>query len=138
MKNLIFLVPLFFISCTTFTDYSQFNKFKNCENKSYLCLVNDSLNLNYKSFGGFKFADNLKEYRKMKVKNKPKFKNIIAYGKSNILKGDYYLILNNEKYPENYNYKDTIINNKKITIALNKSISYQSNKDFLLNFDPNK
>lgn len=138
MKILIFIIPLLFVSCTTFSTYSQFNKIDKCKDEAYLCVINDSLSLNYKSFGGFKFANNLKQYRKMKVKNKPKFRNIIAYGNSNVLQGDYYLILNNEKYPKSFIYKDTIINNKKITIALNKNINYPSNKDFLLNFNPNK
>lgn len=137
MKILILIIPLLFSSCTTFSTYSQFNK-ERCRDQAYYCVVNDSLGLEYKSFGGFKFANSVKEYRKMKVKNKPRFKNIIAYGKSTILKGDYYLILDNKKYPEDFIYRDTIINGKKITIALNKNIHYQSNVDFLLDFNPDK
>jgi hypothetical protein len=71
----------------------------------------------------------------MKVMKKPKFKNIILYGRSNVLHGDYYLILENKKYPQNYFYRDTIIDNRKITIALNKTIDYKPNKDFLLNIN---
>lgn len=138
MKMLIAILFLFFTSCTTFSTYSQFSNVEKCEDKSYLCVRNDSLDLNYKSFGGFHFALNLKEYRKIKGAKRPKFKNIIAYGKSNILKGDYYLILNNEIQPANFFYKDTIVYNRKITIALSKSINYDSNKNFLLNFNVNK
>lgn len=71
----------------------------------------------------------------MRVKNKPLFKNVIIYGRSNVLNGDYYLIQNLEKYSKNFNYKDTIINKQKITVAVSKTIDYQSNKDFLLNFN---
>lgn len=138
MKILKFVILLFFMSCTTFSPYSKLNKIDGCTGEAYMCIINDSLNLKYKSFGGFKFANNLKEYKKMKVKDEPNFKNIIAYGKSDVLKGDYYLILNNEKYPQNFNYKDTIITGKKITIALNKIIDYKQNRDFLLNFNQNK
>lgn len=38
----------------------------------------------------------------------------------------------------NFFYKDTIVNNRRITIALSKSINYDSNKNFLLNFNVNK
>lgn len=74
----------------------------------------------------------------MKVKNKPKFKNVIVYGQSKILEGDYYLILNNKKNSNHYQFKDTIINGRKITIALNKTIDYKTNTDFLLNFNQEK
>ena len=138
MKKLIVLVLMSFASCTTFSKYSKFNKVEQCEYKSYRCIINDSLSLHYKSFGGFKFANNTAEYRKMRVKKKPFFKNVIIYGRSNVLNGDYYLIQNLKRFPNNFNYKDTLINNRKITIALSKTIDYKSNKDFLLNFNANK
>ena len=138
MKKLIVLVLMSCASCTTFSKYSKFNKVEQCEDKSYRCIINDSLSLNYKSFGGFKFANNSAEYRKMRVKKKPFFKNVIIYGRSNVLNGDYYLIQNLKRFPNNFNYKDTLINNRKITIALSKTIDYKSNKDFLLNFNANK
>lgn len=138
MKYVSFLILFSFISCTTFTPYSQFNKINSCTDNAYRCLVNNQLDLNYKTYGGFRFANNLKEYRKMKVKNKPKFKNVIVYGQSKILEGDYYLILNNKKKSNHYQFKDTIINGRKITIALNKTIDYKTNTDFLLNFNQEK
>lgn len=138
MKKLIVLVLMSFASGTTFSKYSKFNKVEQCEDKSYRCIINDSLSLHYKSFGGFKFANNTAEYRKMRVKKKPFFKNVIIYGRSNVLNGDYYLIQNLKRFPNNFNYKDTLINNRKITIALSKTIDYKSNKDFLLNFNANK
>ncbi len=138
MKYLTFLIFLNFISCTTFTPYARFNKIQSCEDQGYRCVINDSLRLNYKSFGGFQFANTIKEYRNMKIKNKPKFKNVIVYGKSKVLEGDYYLILNNKMNSDRFQFKDTIINGQNITIALNKSIAYKSNIDFLLNFNSNK
>lgn len=138
MKYVSFLIFLSFFSCTTFTPYSRFNKINSCTDNAYRCLVNNHLDLKYKTYGGFHFANNLKEYRKMKVKNKPKFKNVIVYGRSNILEGDYYLILNNAMKSNHFQFKDTIINGRKITIALNKTIDYKTNTDFLLNFSQEK
>lgn len=135
MKFLKAISLLSIISCTSFSNYSKFNEIVKCEDPSYICTLNQPLNLQYKSFGGFHFANNYAEYRKMKVMKKPKFKNIILYGRSNVLHGDYYLILENKKYPQNYFYRDTIIDNRKITIALNKTIDYKPNKDFLLNIN---
>lgn len=138
MNKLIILFFFSFASCTTFSKYSKNTKIQSCEEKKSLCVINDRLGLRYKTFGGFHFANTLKEYRKMKVRNKPNFKNIIVYGRSKILDGDYYLLLNNEKYSGNFQFRDTIINNQKITIALSKNINYKSNTDFLLNFNQNK
>ena len=133
MNKLIFFLFFAFTSCSTFSKYSPYNKVESCVD-GYYCMVNDSLQLKYESLGGFHYANNLKEYRKMKIKNKPKFKNIIVYGKSNILETDYYLILNNKIYPKNFYFKDTIINKQKITIALNSNRNGTYNKNFLLNF----
>lgn len=138
MNKLIILFFFSFASCTTFSKYSKITKIQSCEEIKSLCVINDRLGIQYKTFGGFQFANTLKEYRKMKVRNKPNFKNIIVYGHSKILDGDYYLLLNNEKYSGNFQFKDTIINNQKITIALSKNINYKSNTDFLLNFNQNK
>lgn len=133
MNKLIFLLFFAVTSCTTFSRYSPHNKMESCV-EGYYCIVNDSLHLKYETLGGFYFANNLKEYRKIKVKNRPKFKNIIFYGKSNILDTNYYLILNNEIYPKNFYFKETVINNKKITIALSSNTNGTYNKDFILNF----
>ena len=138
MKYLTFLIFFNFISCTTFTPYARFNIIQNCEDQGYRCVINDSLHLNYKSFGGFQFANTIREYRNMKVKNRPKFKNVIVYGRSKVLEGDYYLILNNEMTSDHFQFKDTIINGQKITVALSKTIDYKSDTDFILNFNPNK
>ena len=37
-----------------------------------------------------------------------------------------------------YHFKDTILDNRKVTLALSKTINYKFNADFLLNFDLNK
>lgn len=125
------------LSCSTFSKYAWETKTEKCFD-AYVCLINDSLYLKYQSYGGFKFADNPRAYRKIHTGKKPRFKNIIVYGQSKLLKGDYYLLLNNRKYPNTYQYKDTIINKKKITIALSRSVNYQTNTDFLLNFKLDK
>lgn len=136
MRILVIFLFLSLFSCTTFSEYSKFNELESCGET--LCINNAPLNLQYKTFGAFRFANNKGEYRKMKVRVKPNFKNIITYGRSATLKGDYYLLLNNEKFPDEFQYKDTIINNRKITIALSKKINLKSNTDFLLNFSANK
>ena len=136
MKIVLIALCFSLFSCTTFSEYAKFNKVKSCGET--LCINNAPLNLQYKTFGGFRFANNRTEFRKMKVKVKPHFKNVITYGRSEILKGDYYLLLNNEKYPNKFQYKDTIIDNRKITIALSKKINLKSNTDFLLNFRNSK
>ena len=73
MNKLIFFLFFAFTSCSTFSKYSPYNKVESCVD-GYYCIVNDSLQLKYESLGGFHYANNLKEYRKMKIKNKPKFK----------------------------------------------------------------
>ena len=133
MNKLIVVLFFTIISCTTFSKYSPYNKVESCV-EGYYCIVNDSLQLKYETLGGFNFANNLKDYRKFTFKNKPKFKNVIVYGKSNILETDYYLLLNNKIYPKNFYFKDTVINNQKITIALSSNMNGTYNKDFLLNF----
>lgn len=137
MRLIFFLLVLSFISCTPFSKYSKFNKTQNCY-EAYVCISNDSLQLKYQSFGGFKFANDKKAYKNLQKGKKSPFKNIIIYGWSNNLNGDYYLLLDNERHPENYQYKDTIIQNRKITIALSNSVTYKTNTDFLLNFKLNK
>lgn len=138
MNKLVILFLFSFTSCTTFSKFSKITRIQSCDQNKSLCIINDRLGLQYKTFGGFQFANNLKEYRKMQVKKKPKFKNVIIYGRSKILQGDYYLILNNRMTPAHFHFKDTIINGQKITIALSTSINYKSNTDFLLNFSQEK
>ena len=133
MKALFTVFLLSCISCTGFSRFSQFNDTQNCF-ESYVCISNPQLGLKYQSYGGFKFASDLKTYRKLKKDKRPHFRNIIIYGSSENLSGDYYLLLDNKKYPGNYRYKDTVIAGRKITIALSRSVDYKANTDFLLNF----
>ncbi|CAM3173520.1 Lipoprotein [Kaistella daneshvariae] len=124
-------------SCTTFSNVSKFNKTENCY-QAYVCISNEKIGLKYQSFGGIKSANDLQTYKTIKKGKKPHFKNVIIYGWSNNLNGDYYLLLNNKKKSRNYQFKDTILNNRKVTVALSKTINYKFNTDFLLNFDLNK
>lgn len=137
MKALIIVIALCCTSCTTLSKFSKFNTTGSCY-QAYVCISNKNLDLKYQSFGGFKFANDLQTYKTLKKGKKPHFKNIIIYGWSNNLKGDYYLLLDNKKRSRNYQFKDTIINNRKITVALSKTIDYKVNTDFLLNFTLNK
>lgn len=135
--RIIFYLIIFssVVSCTSFNNLSEQTKTENCENSSlsmYRCVKNEMLKLDYVSFGGFKFAKNIQEYRNFKVKNKPHFKNVIVYGYSNIIETDYYILLNNSKKSPTFDYKDTIIGGQKITLAVKKSAN-KLNKDFLLN-----
>lgn len=136
MKIITVFTCIMLASCTTFSKYSKYNVGSNCDASKYYCIKNDSLNLNYKTFGGFKIANNLQEYRKLKGKNAPHFKDIIFYAKSDILKGGYYLLLDNNKKRNGFKYKDTVINSKKITIAMDNALDY--NSKFILNFSTDK
>ncbi len=137
MRALIIVLFLCVTSCTTYSKFSKFNTTESCY-QAYVCISNEDLNLKYQSFGGFKFANDLRTYKSLKKGKKPHFKNIITYGWSNNLNGDYYLLLNNKKHPRTYQFKDTIIDNRKITVALSKSVDYKVNTEFILNFTLNK
>ena len=129
---LLILIGFCFHSCTAFNQYSKFNKVQNCgEDNIFLCITNDSLKIKYQSFGGFDFANNSKEYKKLKVGKKPKFKNILLYGKSKVIDTDYYILIDNKEKMPGFVYKDTIINNVPITVAVSDS-SNKINKEFLL------
>ncbi|WPO84597.1 hypothetical protein SD427_18895 (plasmid) [Chryseobacterium sp. JJR-5R] len=134
MKYIVVILLTFIFSCTTFNKYSVYSKKMTCteENKPYYCYSNDSLQWNYTSFGGFKVINKKSDFNKLKIKKSPKFKNVLQYGHSKILNGDYYILLDNKLYPETFIYKDTIINNKKITIAVSNNINGDYNKKFLL------
>ncbi|KMQ62927.1 hypothetical protein ACM39_17615 [Chryseobacterium sp. FH2] len=134
MKYILVALLTFVFSCTTFSKYSVNSKKINCneENKSFFCYSNDSLKWNYTSFGGVKFVNNKSDFQKLEIKKSPKFKNVLLYGYSKILNGDYYILLDNKMYPETFVYKDTIINNNKITIAVSNNINGDYNKKFLL------
>lgn len=123
------------MSCTSFNKFSTETKTATCENSSlskYVCVKNEALKMDYVSFGGFKFAKNREQYRKLKIKEKPHFKNIVLYGNSDIIETDYYILLNNSKNAPNFEYKDTIIGGQKMTLAVKKSAN-RINKYFLLN-----
>jgi len=134
MKNILVILLTFVLSCTTFNKYSVYSKKITCteEKKSYYCYSNDSLQWNYTSFGGFKVVNKKSDFNKLKIKKSPKFKNVLQYGHSKILNGDYYILLNNKKYPKTFVYRDTIINNYKITVAVSNNIDIDYNKEFLL------
>ncbi len=134
MKYLLIALLIFVFSCTTFSKYSVYSKKTPCaeENKSFHCYTNDSLHWNYTSFGGFKSVNNVSDFRKLKVRKAPKFKNVLLYAYSEILNGDYYILLDNELYPKTFAYKDTLINNRKITIAVSSKINGDYNTNFLL------
>lgn len=134
MKYIFVILLLFAFSCTTFNKNSVYSKKIPCneEKKSYYCYFNDSLKWNYTSFGGFKFVNNKPDFNKLQLKKSPKFKNVLLYGYSKILNGDYYILLDNKMYPETFVYKDTVINNNKITVAVSNNINGDYNKIFLL------
>lgn len=70
----------------------------------------------------------------MKLKGNLEFKNIIFFGTSSTIETDYYLLLNNKKRKENFVYRDTIIDGRKITVAVKSAEkSAPSNQEFLLN-----
>lgn len=131
---MIFLVVLLlsFCSCTSFSQYSKFNKVQNCgEDLIFLCVSNDSLKIKFRSFGGFDFANNSKKYKQLKAGKKPKFKNILLFGQSKIINTEYYILIDNKEKNLDFIYKDTIINNLPISVAINNS-SNKINKEFLL------
>ena len=135
-KVIAFLILVVFsvCSCTSFNKYSKFNKIEACTeevNEAYVCITNDSLKIKYVSFGGFDFANNSKDYKKLQVQKKPKFKNILLYGQSKIINTEYYILIDNKEKRAGFVYKDTIINKIPITIAVNDS-SNKINKEFLL------
>ncbi|KFC24252.1 hypothetical protein [Chryseobacterium sp. FH1] len=129
---LVIIICLCFNSCTSFNKYSKFNKVQNCgEDNIFLCITNDGLKIKYQSFGGFDFAKNSKEYKKLKVGKKRKFKNILLYGQSKIINTEYYILIDNKEKKTGFVYKDTIINKIPISVAVNDS-SNKINKEFLL------
>ncbi|MNK17823.1 hypothetical protein D3C87_360200 [compost metagenome] len=133
-KIIAFLIVVVFsvCSCTSFNKYSKFNKIQNCgEDNIFLCIINDSLKIKYQSFGGFDFANNSKDYKKLQVQKKLKFKNILLYGQSKIINTEYYILIDNKEKRAGFVYKDTIINKIPITIAVNDS-SNKVNKEFQL------
>lgn len=119
-------------SCTSFSKYSKFNSIQSCG--GYICINNDSLNIKFTSFGAFKIANSKREFRNLKLKGNLEFKNIIFFGTSSTIETDYYLLLNNKKRKENFVYRDTIIDGRKITVAVKSAEkSAPSNQEFLLN-----
>jgi len=86
--------------------------------------------MKYVSFGGFRFAKNNLEFKKLNAK-KPKFKNIVIYGTSNIIDTEYYILLDNHRKKKGFSHKDTIINRNHLTIAVTDTAQL-TNKKFLL------
>jgi len=131
---LLILMIASLCSCTTFSEYSKDTKTVKCDNdKRYVCFANEALHWNYTSFGGVYTATDKKEFNKLKVKNAPKFKNVLLYGQSWVFQAEYYILLNNKKNSGDYILKDTLINGNKITIAVSRKIKHKSNISFLLN-----
>lgn len=134
MKLLRIISLLILSSCSTFNTYSKYTKITTCGD--VVCLRNDSIKWQYKSFGGFKYATNINQYRKIRKGKKTTFKNILIYGQSKVLNTNYYFIIDNNKYPGGFDYKDTLISGKKITIALeNPTMIYKPSRDYLLNLN---
>lgn len=133
MKGISVIIFLALIcSCTSFSKYSKFNRIQSCG--GYICINNDSLNIKFPSFGAFKVANSKKEFRKFQLKRNLEFKNIILFGTSSTIETDYYLLLNNKIKKNNFIYRDTIIDDRKITIAIKSGEkSSPSNLEFLLN-----
>ncbi|MFD2545599.1 hypothetical protein [Kaistella montana] len=68
------------------------------------------------------------------MKRNLEFKNIILFGTSSTIETDYYLLLNNKIKKNDFIYRDTIIDDRKITIAIKSGEkSSPSNLEFLLN-----
>lgn len=128
-----FIPSLLFFSCTSnhFSEYSKYNTKSYCyEDQQYLCISNDSLELKYVSFGGFKFASNEEEFKKLN-KKKPKFKNILLYGDDRYINTEYYVLTDIKKRKKGFVYSDSIIGKTHLTIAVSDSC-HESNKKFLL------
>lgn len=133
MKGVLLVTALVLLcSCGSFSSYSKYNNIQSCG--GYMCINNDSLNLKFTSFGAFKIANNKKEFRKLQLKRNLEFKNIIFFGNSSTIETEYYLLLNNKIRKENFIYNDTVIDGRKITVAIRSAgKSLPSNQEFLLN-----
>lgn len=133
MKGISVIIFLALIcSCTSFSKYSKFNRIQSCG--GYICINNDSLNIKFPSFGAFKIANSKREFRNLNFKGNLEFKNIIFFGTPSTIETDYYLLLNNKIKKNNFIYRDTIIDDRKITIAIKSGEkSSPSNLEFLLN-----
>ena len=133
MKSILIIIVLILLcSCNSFSKFSKYNSTQSCG--GYVCISNDSLNIKFTSFGAFKVANSKKEFRKFQLKRNLEFKNIILFGTSSTIETDYYLLLNNKIKKNNFIYRDTIIDDRKITIAIKSGEkSSHSNLEFLLN-----
>lgn len=134
MRVFIFISICFLLfSCrSSFSRYSDYSTVEICDhNDVFVCINNDSLKLKYVSFGGFHFAKNDTEFKKLNGR-KPKFKNILIYGKSEIINSDYYLLIDSHRRKRGFIYKDSLIGKTLVTVALSYSC-HPSNQKVLLN-----
>lgn len=135
-SGIALILLLAIVSCTTFSKYSKYSQIGNClGEKSYICINNDSLNIKYRSFGGFRFAKNNKEYKKLDRTIKPNFKNVLIYGNSKIINTEYYILINERKNNPQFIYKDTIINKISVSIAISKTTNVNNLKFLLEGFN---
>lgn len=123
-------ILLLITSCSPFSKFAGSSVYstEKCPDSNFHLSVmsNQDLGISTLSFADFKFAISKKEFSLINPSQKPVFKDILFYGKTDNY--DYYLLLNpKEKLVENYVFKDTIIGGKRYVIAASNSIH---NNDF--------
>lgn len=107
-------------SCSPYSKLSKHNKFD--LDDSFVVCTNELVNLQSSTFGDFKFASNLKEFKKVNANKKPGFKNVLLYAKTNNPEYEYYLLLNeNPKNNPDFIYRAIAIDNNRITLVISKS-----------------
>jgi hypothetical protein len=91
MKLIIgFFLLITLISCSPFHQLSKETKIGNED--GYVAVTNDQLKLKSLTFGDFKFAQNNKEYKKLKT-DSTLFDNILFYAATNNPAYDYYILV---------------------------------------------
>lgn len=121
MKHFLFilLISISTVGCSSFSPYAKHNQFSHEE--GYVKYFNEKLNLKSLTFGDFKFASSNKEFKKINPNEKPIFKNILLYAKTNNPDYEYYIV------KDVINLKSTILkshiinlNDEKITFIISK------------------
>lgn len=126
-KNIIVsimaLIGGMFCSCTNFNNASRFNVYEDVDN---FTVTNKVLEFKSTFFGDFKFAKNEKEFKQLNPKAKPRFKEIVVYGKT-VAKPIYDVYILKGKLTDHKGYvvKDTILGTQMLTLAISKDAPVQ-------------
>lgn len=134
MKYIISCVVLiFFSSCVSFSRFSTQTDISLDE--GYVTARNKDISFKSHTFGDFKFARNVQEYKKLNDKKHDRLKNILLYAKTEQPDYEYYILHNPTQKKFNtkkFFVKDTVIANNNFVLLISKNAP-QADINFIKN-----